>query len=364
MNRNDEMKKKWLIIISILVVVVAAAVVATAVLRRNSGKSSAIETARVDRRDIGSLVLSTGIIKPMVGAEVKVGSRISGVVKRLRANIGDHVRAGQIIAELDDAELQAKFNQNLGALAKAQADLNYARSTFERTKSLRQKELVSEQESEQVETSVKTADAQLKQAEANLEYAKVQVSYTKIYSPTTGVIASVSTQEGETVSASLSAPTFVSIIDLRRLEVQAFVDETDIGKIRIGQLASFTVDTYPDTDFKGTVTAIYPNAVIQDNVVNYIVTVQIADPQGKTLRPEMTTNVTINLEERKNVLTVPTSAITREGGERYVSVIEGEKKTQRKVKTGWKDNGYTEIISGLNEGEQILITLTDQEKNP
>jgi macrolide-specific efflux system membrane fusion protein len=211
---------------------------------------------------------------------------------------------------------------------------------------------------------VTTAAAQFKQADANLEYARVQVSYTRIYSPIPGVIASVSTQEGETVSASLAAPTFVSIIDLRRLEVQAYVDETDIGKIKVGQGVSFTVDTYPDSDFKGQVTAIYPKAVIQDNVVNYIVTVAISDSQGKILRPEMTTNVTIYLETRKNVLSVPTSAITRERGERYVTVMEGEETIQRKVKTGWKDNGFTEIISGLTEGEQILVTLTKQENNP
>jgi macrolide-specific efflux system membrane fusion protein len=355
------MNRKWFIIIGVIVLVGAMAVVGTMVFRSNNKKSSALQTAQVVRRDIGSTVLATGIIKPMVGAEVKVGSRISGVVKRLRANIGDYVKAGQIIAELDDAELQARFNQNLAALAKAQADLNYARSIFERTQSLRQKELVSTQEADQAETSLKTAEAQLKQAEANLEYAKVQVSYTIIFSPISGVIASVSTQEGETVSASLAAPTFVSIIDLRRLEVQVYVDETDIGKIKVGQQASFTVDTYPDSDFKGTVTAIYPKAVIQDNVVNYIVTAEITDSQAKTLRPEMTTNVTISLETRKNVLAVPTSAITRERGDRYVTVIEGEKRIQRKVKAGWKDNGFTEIISGLKEGETILVASTNQE---
>jgi macrolide-specific efflux system membrane fusion protein len=358
------LKKRWFIIIGILVTVTAAVIIAATVMRGNSKRSLAIESVRVVRRDIGASVLATGIIKPMVGAEVKVGSRISGVVKRLRANIGDYVQAGQIIAELDDSELQARFNQNLAALAKAQADLNLARSAFERTQSLRQKQLVSDQEYEQAESSMITAKAQFNQAEANLDYAKVQLSYTKIYSPTSGVIASVSTQEGETVSASLAAPTFVNIIDLRRLEVQTYVDETDIGKIQIGQEASFTVDTYSDTDFKGAVTAIYPKAVIQDNVVNYIVTVGINDSQGKILRPEMTTNMTISLETRKNVLSVPTSSITRERGERYVSVIEGDMKVQRKVKTGWKDNGFTEIISGLEEGEQILVTLANQENIP
>jgi macrolide-specific efflux system membrane fusion protein len=348
------MKKKWFVITGILVLS-GGAIIATTALRGNREKSSATETVRVLRRDIGSTVLATGIIKPMVGAEVKVGSRISGVVKRLRANIGDYVKAGQIIAELDDAELQARLSQNIAALAKAQADLNLARITFDRAHSLRQKDLNSTQDADQAEAALKSAEALLKQAEANLDYAKVQVSYTTIVTPISGVIASVSTQEGETVLASLSAPTFVSIINLRRLEVQVYVDETDIGKIKVGQQASFTVDTYSDTDFKGTVTAIYPKAVIQDNVVNYIVTAEIAGSQGKILRPEMTTNVTISLETRKNVLAVPTDAITRDRGDRYVAVFEGDKKIQRKVKAGWKDNGFTEIISGLKEGERVLI---------
>jgi len=358
------MKRKWYIVVGAALLLAVVAFVGSSVLRGKGEKASTAETALVARRDIGSTVLATGIIKPMVGAEVKVGSRISGVVKRLRANIEDVVKAGQLIAELDDAELQAKLNQNAAALAKAQADYAYAKINVERQRSLLSQNFVSQQQVDVAENAYEAAEAQLRQAEANLEYAKVQVSYTRIYSPTSGVIASVSTQEGETVSASLAAPTFVSIIDLRRLEVQAYVDETDIGKIQIGQEASFTVDTYPDTDFKGTVTAIYPKAVIQDNVVNYIVTVEINDSQGKILRPEMTTNVTINLETRENVLAVPTSAITRERGERYATVIEGEKKSQRKVKVGWKDNGFTEIISGLKEGEQILVTLTNKEQNP
>jgi len=355
------MKRKWYVIIGLILLVGAVTLVATMVFRNNKDKTSAQQTAQVVRRDIGSTVLATGIIKPMVGAEVKVGSRISGVVKRLRANIGDYVKAGQIIAELDDAELQARLSQNIATLAKAQIDLNLARLTFERAHSLRQKDLISTQDADQAESSLKSAEALLKQAEANRDYAKVQVSYTTIVSPISGVIASVSTQEGETVLASLAAPTFVSIIDLRRLEVQVYVDETDIGKIKVGQQANFTVDTYSDTDFKGTVTAIYPKAVIQDNVVNYIVTAEIIGSQGKILRPEMTTNVTISLETRKNVLAVLTAAITREKGDRYVTVIEGEKRIQRKVKAGWKDNGYTEIISGLKEGETILITSTNQE---
>jgi macrolide-specific efflux system membrane fusion protein len=350
------MKKKYIIIISIVLFVVIAVVLGISSFSGGENKESKIETALVTRRDIGSTVIATGIIKPMVGAEVKIGSRISGVVKKLKANIGDYVQAGQIMAELDDAELQAKLNQNLAALNKAKADFEYAKLNIERQKSLLQQNFISQQQVDIAETSFKVAEAQLKQAEANVDFAKVQLSYTKIFATTSGVIASVSTQEGETVSASLASPTFVSIIDLKRLEVNAYVDETDIGKIKVGQEASFTVDTYSDSDFRGKITAIYPKAVIQDNVVNYIVTIEITDFQNKILRPEMTTNVTLYLEMRKNVLTIPTSAIKRERGERFVTVIDGDKKVHRKVKIGWNSNGTTEIVSGLNEGEKVIIS--------
>ncbi len=354
------MKKKWIVLLVLLAVGVVSIVIA--VTLRNNGNSAATkETAKVTRRDIGSTVLATGIVKPMVGAEVKVGSRISGVVKRLHANIGDHVAAGAVIAELEDSELIARVRQNQAALEKAEADLEYARKQFEREEALFDKELISQDRIDQSETALRVAEALLEQAQANLEYSRVQLGYTKILSPIAGVIASVSTQEGETVSASLAAPTFVTIIDLDRLEVQVFVDETDIGKIRAGQNARFTVDTYSDTDFRGTVTAIYPKAVIQDNVVNYIVTLSIDGLHDKTLRPEMTTNVTIQLETRQEVLAVPTSAISRERGQRFVTVVDGEQQTTRQVKTGWRDDGYTEIIDGLQEGETVLVTPAIEE---
>jgi len=314
-----------------------------------------LQTAVAVRRDIGSTVLATGIIKPKVGAEVKVGSRISGVVKKLRANIGDYVKAGQVIAEIDDAELRAKLNQNLAAVNKAKADYEYAKLNMERQKSLLEQNYISQQTYDLAENSFKIAEAQLKQAEANAEVAKVQLSYTSIYALTSGVIASVSTQEGETVLAGLAAPTFVNIIDLTRLEVQVYVDETDIGKIETGQEVTFTVDTYSDTDFKGRVTAIYPKAVIQDNVVNYIVVAEIDDFQNKILRPEMTATVTIQLETRKYVIAVPSKAIIRERGERFVKVIENDSQVSRKIKPGWSDGSYTEVIVGLNEGETVLL---------
>jgi RND family efflux transporter MFP subunit len=347
--------KKTFLTVGILVILTTAFLVWFYILKPTDNNEQNIQTAEVVRRDIGSSVLATGIIKPQVGAEVKVGSRISGIVEKLRANIGDYVTAGQVIAELDNAELTAKLNQNLANLNKAKADYEYAQLNLERQQSLREQNYIPQQQYDIAENAFKVAEAQLKQAEANVEVSKVQLSYTTIYALTSGVIASVSTQEGETVMAGLAAPTFVNIIDLNRLEVQVYVDETDIGKIEEGQDATFTVDTYPETDFMGKVTAIYPKAVIQDNVVNYIVVVEIDDFQDKILRPEMTTTVIIQLKTRKNVLTVPSRAIARERGERIVTVIDKGEQVQKKIKTGWYDNRYTEVTEGLKEGEFVLL---------
>ncbi len=349
------MKKKlfWLFVITALGVILYFLIRPAFVEKEES--RSAMRRAQAVRRDIGSNVLATGIIKPKIGAEVKVGSRVSGVVERLRAQIGDEVEAGQVIAELDDSELRAKLEQSTAALRKVKADLEYARINMERQRSLLKKNFTSRQQADLAEKEYETALAQVAQAEANVEFAEVQLGYTNIYAPISGVIGSISTQEGETVAASLAAPTFVNLIDLQRLEVQTYVDETDIGKIETGLDAMFTVDTFRNTEFEGKVTAIYPKAVIQDNVVNYIVTVDITDFNDKILRPEMTANVTIYLETRRDVLAVPTSALNRERGEYYVTVMEKDEPVQRQVQTGWRSDGYTEIISGLKEGDYVFI---------
>jgi multidrug efflux pump subunit AcrA (membrane-fusion protein) len=194
-------------------------------------------------------------------------------------------------------------------------------------------------------------------AQAALRIAQTNLSYATITAPISGVVASVSTQQGETVtagSASSQAPTFVTIVDLRRLEAHAFVDETDIGKVAVGQEVTFTVDAFPDREFSGKVTAIYPKALIQVNVVTYDVVIAIKDPQ-EVVRPDMTTTITIAVAERKQALSVPNQAVRRVDGQRVVYVQQGEQFVQRVVKTGWRDKTYTEVLSGLEEGARVLI---------
>lgn len=362
-------------------------------------------TTTVTSRDFSSSVLATGAVQTQVGAEVRVGARISGKVERLLANIGDHVTKGQVIAELEKADLQATVAQREAELRLAtaklaavetlrpkeiqQAELDVSR--WQATRRLCEQDLSREsqllesgattlQSFEQIQERLaiakaevalaekalelataryeedrRQASAEVDRARSALENAKVQLSYATITAPIDGAIASVSTEEGETVAAGMQAPTFVTIIDLKRLQVDAYVDEVDIGKVRVGQHTVFTVDAFPATDFEGTVSAIYPKAVIQDNVVNYDVVVDIETPYHGRLRPEMTANVTIFLEQRKGVLAVPAKAVKRQRGKSVVYVLTDGRQESREIKVGWRDGQWIEVASGLQEGETVLL---------
>ena len=367
----------------------------------------------VTRQDIHQKVLATGTVTLKTGAEVKIGARISGQVKSLRVKIGDFIRAGEVIATIEHEDLLsrvARFQADLDAekarltkirvegpleINKAKAEreelqvqVKLTQKMVERNQELNQKGFVSttvldeaEEKLEvlkarihlaneelklkqsQLENDSRLAQAMVDRAQANLDEEKIQLSYASITTPIDGVVAFVSTQEGETVVASLNAPTFVTLIDLRKLEVTVFVDETDIGRIKVGQNAKFTVDTYPDEFFKGKVREIHPKAVIKDNVVNYEVILDIEKKNVARLRPEMTANVVITTGTRKNVLTLPKEAVKRTGKKTFVVMQSNGGLEDKPIELGWRDGGNIEVISGLNEGEQIGIPNKSPRKN-
>jgi multidrug efflux pump subunit AcrA (membrane-fusion protein) len=374
--------------------------------------------ALVTRRDLSASVTATGTIKAMVGAEVKVGSRIPGRVEHLAVQVGDRVQAGQVIARLEQDDLHAaveKARADLAAaearqatvkngarsqeiqaaeaaLRQAEANRLLAQVNLDRYRQLYQDGGIALQVVDtaardydvtvaQVRTAreqlslirekytvedLQYAEAQVQQARAALRIAEANLGYATITAPMGGVVASVSTQQGETVtsgSAAAQAPTFVTIIDLNRLQVDTYVDETDIGKVRVGQAATFSVDAFPDKEFRGTVTAIYPKALIQQNVVTYDVVITIDNREG-LLRPDMTTNTTITVAKREKVLAIPNQAVRREDGDRVVFVQDGERLARRPVKTGWKDKTYTEVLSGLKEGERVVVGEIENGKAP
>lgn len=323
--------------------------------KRSSSDPSSVAAVQVLRRDIGPVVTATGVIKPMVGAEVRVGSSASGVVTHLNAQIGDYVKQGEVLADVDSRELDAKRDAAQAAVRLASANLEYARTDLHRKQELFSDQIIARSELDVAQQAYGVADQQYKQALANLADANTQLGYARIVAPISGTVESVTTQEGETVASSFAAPTFVTLLDLSRLEVWAYVDETDIGRIHIGQKAKFTVDTYGDHEFPGQVTAVYPQAQIRDNVVDYIAVIRFNPPRAYILRPEMTTNVTIIQQQHENVLSLPIGAVHAEGGRHYIIVRKGTTTEQRGVTTGLKDDSYWEITSGVHEGEEVLL---------
>lgn len=290
--------KKLVWILVVVAIGALAAIVRAALPRPETHAEGDAAAVRVKRRAPEPVVKASGVIKPMIGAEVRVGARVSGIVERLYVRIGDVVEKGQLLAELDDRELVARRNQTTASLNLAEANRSYARAELARMRSLSAERLIAPSSLDLAEQAYEVARQQRKSAQAGVDEAVTQLGYARIVAPIAGVVSAVSTQEGETVAASFAAPTFVTLLDLTRLEVWAYVDETDIGRVRVGQPARFTVDTYSDHEFEGRVTSIHPQAEIRDNVINYVAVVTFEPPRDRVLRPEMTAMVRIETNER------------------------------------------------------------------
>lgn len=309
-------------------------------------------TVQASRADMSESTVATGTIKSKVGAEVKVGSQISGVVSKLFVNVGDRVDKGQLLARLDDSALSARVNTQQAELAAAEAELEYAKAEVLRYEQLGPMATRVQLENSKRNLAVRAAN--IAQARSRLADARIQLAFVRITAPIGGVIASVSTYEGETVAANFAAPTFVTIVDLSRLEIQSYVDETDIGKVRAGQHVRFRVDAYPGRELAGTVRAIYPKPQLINNVVNYIVIVDIDDKGDLLIRPEMTAHVNFTLESKANALSVPRSAVLNEGRQSFVIVRSAGQWVKKPVTTGMHTPQRLEVTSELKDTDVVL----------
>ena len=340
-----------------MLVVTAVGVLAAGVYwvnGRSDKLQQAYETVTALRRDVNAAVQATGIVKAVVGADVKVGCRMPGKVVELPINVGDKVTKGQVIARIEQDDLVAKVKFQKALLAEARAEEKRLRKDYERDQQLRATDSVSTQQCDKSEALYEMAKARTLKCEADLDYWESQLSYATIVAPIKGTVASVNTIQGETVIAGLNAPTFIRIIDLEHLEVLAYVDENDIGKVRVGQNAVFTVAAHPDVEFLGKVTSIYPSATTQDNVVYYITSVSVDNREGK-LRPDMTANVSISVDRREAVVTVPQKAVKRDGIRKFVYVANKGLLEKRFVTVGLRDRSCLEILEGLQEGEPVVV---------
>lgn len=340
-------------LLSLALAAAALAAFGPAMRRALAGDEPAeLPTHRVGRARLTEAAVAIGTIKPQVGAEVKVGSQVSGVVADLRVNVGDTVERGDLLARLDDRERRARVAALEAELASTVAERDYAENEIRRLERIA--DLLPELDLENARRNVAVRRAQSARAGAGLEEARIALGQTAIRAPVAGTIASVSTYVGETVAASFAAPTFVTILDLDRLEVRSYVDEVDIGRVRPGQEVAVRVDAFPGRELAGAVRAIYPKAELVNNVVNYVVVVDLVETAGLGLRPEMTVHVSFVLAQKDDALSVPRAALLQEGGRSFVVVRAGAGWTERPVETGLQTPQRVEIVSGLAPGETIV----------
>lgn len=302
---------------------------------------------------IAATVLATGVIRLRSGAEVRVGSQVSGIVQKLNVTVGSHIERGQLIASIDDRPIRARLAQAEAQVKVVQQDLRRAQSEAARLQQLAERQLAARRDVENGELDVSAATARLEKAQRDAAVIRTELQYTQIHAPISGTVASVSTQEGETVAAAFAAPTFVTIIADNALQLVAMVDETDIGGVQVGNPAVFTVEAFPAEEFTGKVERIAPKGTLVSGVVNFEVTLSIGG-RIELLRPDMTANVTLQTAERAALL-VPDAAVQRAGGERFISVRRGGATQRRDVTLGARNAGYTEIRRGLEPGDEVFV---------
>lgn len=324
-------------------------------------ESPHVQWVKPESRAITSSVNATGTVKLKTGAEVRVGAQLSGIVRRLNVTVGSHVNQGDVIAEIDSRPVTAKIDQARTQLAQAEVSAVKASVDFGRSQKLFEAGIIPAQQFEDSKSALNAANASVTAAQSVVSTAQVDLAYVDIRAPISGTVASIATQQGETVAASFATPTFVTIIQEAALEVIAMVDEADIGSVRRGEKVEFTTETYPDHEFQGTVTRIAPVATIVSGVVNYEVAISI-ERDVPLLRPDMTANVNIRTSEHRALL-VPSECVHKEGGESFVNVQHpGGGVVKRSVSVAGRIADETEITHGLDVDEMVEIETAGSAK--
>ncbi|HBN07240.1 MAG TPA: efflux RND transporter periplasmic adaptor subunit [Cyanobacteria bacterium UBA8530] len=348
------------------------------------------QTTPVERGRIAAKVTATGALSALV--TVQVGSQVSGRIQQLFADFNSPVRKGQILVKLDPQlyaaalnQVQANYLSAKSNLVKSQIQAAEAERQLRRTKLLADRKLIALADLDTAQANASVAKAQVEsaragisQVQASLHQAEVNLAYTTIVSPIDGVVISRNVDVGQTVAASLSAPTlFVIAQDLRKVQVDASISEADIGKLRAGMKTEFTVDAYPNDRFEGLVRQIRNSPQTVQNVVTYDAVIDVANPDLR-LKPGMTANVTFTYDSRENVLSVPNAALRfkppvsdskRTPGKRRrpsdpsrgtVWVLRESKLVPLKIKMGLSDGTQTEVVSGeIKEGDKLVIGAGD-----
>lgn len=275
--------------------------------RRNAAPPAAYISAAVERGDITMTVTATGTLSAVT--TVQVGSQVSGIIARLHADFNSRVHKGQLLAELDPTPFEAQVQQRQADLEQSEVQRRNSEVNFRRQEKLLKDGLTAPTDYDNAKATWEGAVARVGLSKASLDQAETNLRYTKILSPIDGVVVDRQYDVGQTVAASFQAPTLFTIAqDLTKMQVQADVDQSDIGRVQVGQPAHFTVDAYPGREFPGEIRQIRLNATVNQNVITYPVIIGVDNPEER-LRPKMTADVTVNVAEVKNALRIPNSAL-------------------------------------------------------
>ncbi|MEP2238491.1 MAG: efflux RND transporter periplasmic adaptor subunit [Maribacter sp.] len=380
------MKNKNKIIIGGVVLAILA-FVAYSFLKGNDTTAIEVKTIAARKGNVTTMVTATGTIEPT--NQVDVGTQVSGVVEKVYVDYNSVVTEGQLIAELDKTNLKAATTQAQAAYDNAISQRNYLQTIYERQKSLYENQVISKSDFDDALYNYETAKGTVTQRLSDLQQAKTNLGYANIYSPIDGVVLSRDIEEGQTVAASYSTPTLFTIAqDLKEMQVEADVDEADIGEVTVGQRVSFTVDAYQGEEFEGEVTQVRLDPTVTSNVVTYTVVIKADNPDLK-LKPGLTATISIYTLELKDVLSVEAKAINfkptppemmaynqqeniivnrSEGGSRQdgdkgtkVWVLESNGAISPKAVTlGASDGVNVQILDGINEGDKLVYSLKSE----
>jgi HlyD family secretion protein len=376
--------RRWWIWLGLLL----AGAVAAVLWLRDTATTVQYKTMKVERGPITATVSATGKVNAVV--TVQVGSQVSGTVQKLFVDYNSKVTKGQVVAQIDPAVFEAQVAQAKAKLANDEANVEKARvalvdaqRNLRRMDELLAKNLIAQSDKDTAQTANDSAEAALKAAQAQvvedraaLQLAETNLRYTTIVSPVDGIVISRNVDVGQTVAASLQAPVLFTIAqDLTEMQVDSSVDEADIGQVRVGEAAEFTVDAYPNSPFHGTVHDVYNQPLIVQNVVTYDAIIRVKNPDLK-LKPGMTANITITVGHKEDAIKLPNAALryrpekpagaapprTERADTAEVWVLKQGRAVPVRVTLGLSDGSFTEVTGGdLSPGDEVITDRVRKE---